>query len=129
MTAKRLIPAEIHWEQVGYSDWVTVFRRLRLEAPLKCVGYALASYADWDTGHDAFPGLHTLATATGYRSNHTIIDALKELRALRLIERRESGSKSGRRGNADMYYLTLTNALREQAGVDPCACARKPKAA
>jgi hypothetical protein len=121
--------ALIHFEQVSYSDWIIVFRRLPLEANVKCVGFALASYADWDTGHDAFPGIQTLAVATGYRSNHTIIDALKDLRERKLVERRSSGSKSGRRGNADVYYLTLTNPLREAAGVDPCECKPKAKAA
>ena len=115
----------IHWEQVPYGEWIIVFRRLRLEAPVKCVGYALATHADWNTGHDAFPGIQTLALETGYRSHHTIVDALKALRDMKLVDRRSSGSKSGRRGNADSYHLTLTNPLREEAGVDPCEC--KPR--
>lgn len=120
--------ASVHWEQVSYSEWIITFRKLRLDAPVKCVGYALASYADWNTGNDAFPGIHELARATGYRSNHTIVDALKAMRELRLIERRVKGNREGRRGNADMYFLTLTNVLREAAGVDPCTCTPKKAA-
>lgn len=125
MAGKVPTPASIHWEQVSYGEWIVTFRRLRLDAPVKCVGYALASYADWNTGNDAFPGIHELARATGYRSNHTIVDALKAMREMKLIERRVKGNREGRRGNADMYFLTLTNALREAAGVDPCTCTPK----
>ena len=46
---------------------------------------------------------------------------------MKLIERRLRGSREGRRGNADMYYLTLTNGLREAAGVDPCQCKPRTK--
>lgn len=127
MAGKPQTAANPHWEQVPYSEWIIVFRRLKLDAPVKCVGYALASYADWSTGNDAFPGVHELARATGYRSNHTIVDSLKVLRDMKLIERRLRGSREGRRGNADMYYLTLTNTLRELAGVDPCQCKPRTK--
>ncbi len=127
MAGKPQTAVNPHWEQVPYGEWIITFRRLKLEAPVKCVGYALASYADWNTGNDAFPGVHELARATGYRSNHTIVDGLKVLRDMKLIERRLRGSREGRRGNADMYYLTLTNTLRELAGVDPCQCKPKTK--
>lgn len=125
VAAKPQAAVRLHWEQVSYGEWIIVFRRLRLEAPVKCIGYALATHADWATGHDAFPGIQTLALETGYRSHHTIVDALKVLREMKLVDRKSSGSKSGRRGNADSYHLTLTNPLRVAADVEPCEC--KPK--
>lgn len=115
----------LHFHTASYSDWIEVFRRLELEAPVKCTGYALASYADWKTGKDAYPGLRELATATGYRSHHTLTDALDVLRRRQLVSRQSSGSKSGRRGNADVYWLSLTDRLRSEAGVDLCACGKK----
>jgi hypothetical protein len=111
-----------HWEQVSYFAWLDVFRDFPAPPAVKLTGYALASYATYKDGHDAHPGLDLLMMATGYNSKQTIVTALAKLRELGLIERRIRGSAAGRRGLADMYYLTLNNAVRQTAGHKFCDC-------
>ena len=110
-----------HWEQVSYFVWLRTFTKLPIKSREKLVGYALASNATFATGHDAHPGTDLLMLQTGL-SDKTIRDALAELRRLGVIERRFEGSKAGRRGMADMYYLTLHNEARIAAGEKPCDC-------
>lgn len=117
-----------HWEQVNYFAWMAVFRDFAAPPAVKLTGYALASYATFKDGHDAHPGLDLLMCATGYNSKQTIVTALAKLRELGFIERRHKGSSTGRRGWADMYYLTLNNMVRREAGHKPCDCAAKPAA-
>lgn len=120
-----------HYEQVGYWDWMRVFMALSINPTIKVVGCALAFNADYGTGHEAHPGIERLMAQTGLRSDKTVRTALEQLRRAGLIERRFKGSSAGRRGLADMYYLTLHNDLRIAAGVKPCDCDRKaakPKA-
>lgn len=111
-----------HWEQVDYFKWLRVFTRLPMTSTVKLVGYALATNATASTGHDAHPGNELLMVQTGLSSEKTIRNALAELRRLRLVERRFRGSTAGRRGLADMYYLTLSNEARIAAGMKPCDC-------
>lgn len=120
-----------HWEQVNYFEWLPCFRMLSLPSTVKLVGFALASSCTYSTGHDAHPGTDLLSTHTGLSSDKTIRNGLAELRSLGLVERRFHGSCAGRRGLADMYYLTLHNEVRVAAGMKPCECPagqrRRPK--
>lgn len=115
-----------HYHVVSYFAWIQVFRDFSAPAAVKDVGYALATYATFSTGKEAYPGLDNLMTATGYNSKQTIVTALAKLRELGFIYRAFSGSSVGRRGLADEYYLTIHDELRREAGHDLCKCKDKP---
>lgn len=114
-----------HWEQVSFFQWVEVVRDLSMDPTTKFVGLMLATYATYSDGHDAHPGVEGLMIATGYGSRTTITKALERLRQMGLIERRFTARKGGRSQLADMYYLTLHNQVRREAGHKPCQCAAK----
>lgn len=111
-----------HWHAVPYFDWVTAFSRLPVGSTVKLVGYALALNATSKTGKDAHPGMDLLMIQTGLRSEKTVGTALAELRRLGLVSRVFEGSKAGRRGLADDYWLALHNEARVAAGKKPCEC-------
>lgn len=114
-----------HWEQVNYFTWVQVVRDLAMPPTVKYIGMMLATYATYKDGHDAHPGVEELMASTGYGSRTTITKALEALRSMGLIERRFAARKGGRSQLADMYYLTLHNQARREAGHKPCECGLK----
>lgn len=116
-----------HWHHgIGYWEWVKVIRRLPISSTEKLVAYALATFADFEDGHNARPGIDGLMDATSLKSDKTVRAALQELRRLGLIVRTSEGSKAGRRGWADVYALALHDEARAIAGKKPCDCGGKP---
>lgn len=118
-----------HYHSAGYWEWIRVFQHLPLSPTVKVTGYALALSADFETGHNAHPGLARLMEQTGLRSDKAVRKALAELRRMHLIDRQFRGSSAGRRGLADMYWLALHDEARIAGGKKPCDCESRGQAA
>ena len=92
---------------VDPREWTRVWLRVIASPSVKCVGFACASFADYETGADIHPGIPLLMKICGGMGNKTVGDALKIIRGWDLIWRYLEGSKNGRSGNSDMYRLTI----------------------
>ena len=92
--------------------WIDVVRRARLSRTVKAVAVMLATYTDWQTGRDAYPGIARLAVDCGLNYN-TVKDALALLRKIGLID--YDNPAGGRRRNyADAYRLVFRPDLSDQ---------------
>lgn len=89
-------------------DWVDLVRRARLGRTTKAVAMMLATYADSD-GTRVFPGIPRLCVDCEL-SYKVVQAALDELRNAELIQR---VSRTGRRGRADEYQLTVGENIQE----------------
>ncbi|MCW2720494.1 helix-turn-helix domain-containing protein, partial [Pseudonocardia sp.] len=89
--------------------WRRLVRRVRLGPSVKLVASMLADYANVD-GTSVRPGNDRLVAVTEL-SDATVRRALKKLRELGLIERVFAGSRTGRKGLADVYRLTYPDEL------------------
>lgn len=92
--------------------WRRVIRRARLGSSVTLVASILADFANPD-GTRIRPGNERLVAATEL-ADKTVRRALERLREAGLIERVFSGSKSGRKGLADEYRLTIPGDLTDR---------------
>ena len=110
-----------HFHATGRFEWEKAIRKLPLKSSRKVVAYALATWADAETGGNAHPGEENLAEATGL-TTRSVRDALGALRGMGLLFRESRGSTQGLRRLADVYILSLHNEARIDAGMKPCDC-------
>jgi hypothetical protein len=89
---------------VKVSEWTRTLRQLELKSTTKLVGFVLATYADYDTGGNAYPGEERLAADCNI-TTRCCRTHLKILRECGLVERRER--PHGQRGVADTYCLRM----------------------
>jgi hypothetical protein len=102
-------------QAVDPRTWVIVWRRVQADPSVKNVGYVLASWADYDTGARIFPGTRKLMLATGIKGDHTVRNALRQIREWRLAWRYLEGSRAPfvttaqgeKKRPADEYRLTF----------------------
>lgn len=92
---------------VGPSVWLPAWRRVVASPSVKLVGFACASWADWEDGAEVRPGNAVLGLACGAMSKKTVIGALAQIRDWGLIWRYLEGSKNGRAALSDVYRLTF----------------------
>lgn len=92
--------------------WRRIIRRARLGSSVTLVASILADFADPD-GTRIRPGNKNLAAACEV-GDKTVRRGLERLRELGLVERVFSGSKSGRKGLADEYRLTIPGDLTDR---------------
>jgi len=105
-------------EPASRFEWERVICRCRLGHAVQHIALLLAAHADGDGGH-VRPGTKRLAAFTGYDVK-TIQRSIVKLRNLGLIERVFEASRSGRKGMADEYRLTIPADLAERVEmVDP----------
>lgn len=106
-TGKAPVPPD-GYRAVGPDEWRAVWRRVRVSASVKAIGYTLAEVADWKTGGSIFLGNRKIALAAGEQSTRSVIRALAQMRELGLVWRySEGGSRGGLPGSADEYMLTI----------------------
>lgn len=86
------------------NEWLELISWLPLASTTKLVAYAIARYANYETGEDVRPGLCRLAHATGL-SERAAGTHVTKLRDLGLLYERSHGSASGRRALASVYVL------------------------
>jgi hypothetical protein len=92
---------------VDPREWTRIWLRVVASSSVKCVGFACAAFADYETGAEIHPGIPLLMKVCGGMGNKTVGDALRTIRGWDLMWRYLEGSKNGRSGNADMYRLTI----------------------
>lgn len=86
--------------------WERALSQAHLSSPsVRLVALALARHTD-ACGADARPGTDRLAAECGLHER-TVRRALRELRALGLLQRTSSGSSAGRQALADAYRLAI----------------------
>jgi hypothetical protein len=100
-------PDEIHGS--SRYEWERIVRRVQMPPSVKCVAFALATYANTD-GTSIYPGNERLAAVT-CQGDKTVRRALAWLRGGYLVERVREGSRGGRGGFADEYRLTIPSDL------------------
>ena len=98
-------------EPAGRFEWERIICRARLGATVQHVALLLAVHAD-GSGENVRPGIRRLAAIAGY-DVRTIKRVIVKLRDLGLIERVYEASRSGRKGMADEYRLTIPDDLLE----------------
>jgi helix-turn-helix protein len=87
-------------------DWERVIRRATiLDFTDKGIALLLATFADYD-GTRIFPGTQRLIAVSG-RSKSVVLRSVRKLRDHGLIERVEERGKNGRKGDFDLYRLTI----------------------
>ncbi len=96
------------------ARWEHLIRWLPLGATTKAVAYALATFADNDTGENVRPGERLLAQATGL-STRAVREHINVLMEEGLLYRRSNGKFNGRRGWASVYVLCAHDQKIEQA--------------
>lgn len=99
-------------EPASRFEWERVICRCRLGPTVQHIALLLAVHAD-GSGARVRPGTKRLAAFTGYDVK-TIQRAIVRLRNLGLIERVFEASRSGRKGMADEYRLTIPGDLLER---------------
>lgn len=101
-------PAPNGYCAVNPDEWRQTWKRVRVSASVKAIGYTLAEAADWKTGASIYLGNRKIALASGEQSTRSVIRALAQMRELGLIWRYfEGGSRGGLSGSADEYRLTI----------------------
>jgi hypothetical protein len=86
-------------------EWTRAWARVLDERPVKEVGFALLTWADYKTGADIRPGYALLMRVTGIGSKTTIGSALGRISELGFIWRYKEGNS--RRKESDEYRLTF----------------------
>jgi hypothetical protein len=89
------------------GEWIQVWRRVRVSATVNLVGFALASFADWNDGTRIRPGNVVLAAICSEMHPKTIERAVSVIRGYDLIWRYAEGSRKGVKGANDEYRLTI----------------------
>jgi hypothetical protein len=89
---------------VPRAKWEHLIRWLPLASTTKAVAYALATFADNESGENVRPGERLLAHATGL-STRAVREHTNVLMEEGLLYRHSKGSFSGRRGWASVYVL------------------------
>lgn len=92
---------------VGPSVWLPAWRRVIAPPSVKLIGFACASWADWEDGAEIHPGNAVLGMACGGMHKGTVIPALAQIRDWGLMWRYSEGSKKGRAALSDVYRLTF----------------------
>jgi hypothetical protein len=96
-------------------DWTRAWARVLADPSVKNTGFALLTWADYGTGAGIHPGVGRLMQVTGIKGDHTVRNALKQMRDWGFIWRYLEGSKApfivtrngGRKRPADEYRLTF----------------------
>ena len=89
------------------GEWIQVWRRVRVPATVNLVGFALASFADWNDGTRVRPGNVILAAICSESHPKTVERAIGVIRGYDLIWRYVEGSRKGVKGAHDEYRLTI----------------------
>lgn len=87
-------PPGLRLRPVGEREWTQVWRRVLADPSVKNVGFAMASFADWETGAHIYPGTELLMLVTGIKGDHTVRNALRQIRDWGLAWRYLEGSKA-----------------------------------
>lgn len=91
---------------VDPREWTRAWLRVIASPSVKCVGFAVCSFADYGSGAAIRPGIALLRQVCGGMGNKTVIESLAQIRDWGFIWRYSEGSKNGRAAKADIYRLT-----------------------
>jgi len=98
-------------------DWTRAWARVLAGPPVKAVGFALLTWADYSTGVNIRPGYLLLMRVTGIGSKTTVSAALAEIRDLGFIWCYRKGN--ARRKESDEYRLTFPGDISIVPMMDP----------
>ena len=79
-------------KEFGINDWRNALFDSSLSPKAKLVALALARY--YRQGKECYPSYSVLREDTGYTNNHTIIDAINELKENGFIKVKKGGIKN-----------------------------------
>jgi hypothetical protein len=98
-------------------DWTRAWARVLAGPPVKAVGFALLTWADYRTGADIRPGYSLLMHVTGIGSKTTVSNSLSQIRDWGFVWKYKEGN--ARRKEADVYRLTFPGDISAVPMMDP----------